>query len=70
MARVNKTSVLIPPKSPNLPIATTEYQAQYQDQLNSIQRLYYNTIDSSFSSLLGPNGGQFLNINRPVRNGN
>ena len=37
---------LIPPKSPNLLIAPTEYQAQYQDQLNSVQRLYYNTIDN------------------------
>jgi len=43
---------LIPPKSPNLLIAPTEYEARYQDQLNSVQRLYYNTIDN-FNQLIG-----------------
>lgn len=37
---------LIPPKAPNLLIAPTEYEARYQDQLNGVQRLYYNTIDN------------------------
>lgn len=53
---------LIPPKAPNLLIAPTDYQSQYQDQLNGVQRLYYNTIDSTMEALLGPNGGRFLNI--------
>ena len=53
---------LVPPKAPNLLIAPTGYEAQYQDQLNSVQRLYYNTIDSTMGSLLGPNGGRFLSI--------
>ncbi len=54
---------LIPPKSPNLLIAPpTEYEARYQEQLNAALRLYFNTIDNDFVSLLGPNGGRFLNI--------
>lgn len=53
---------LIPPKSPNLLIAPTEYQAQYQDQLNGVQRLYYNTIDTGLASLFGPNGGKYLSF--------
>lgn len=53
---------LVPPKAPNLLIAPTGYEAQYQDQLNGVQRLYYNTIDSTMGSLLGPNGGRFLSI--------
>lgn len=54
---------LLPPKAPNLLIAPpAEYEARYQDQLNNAQRLYYNQIDSVTQSLLGPNGGQFLNI--------
>lgn len=55
-------SNLIPPKAPNLLIAPTQYESRYQDQLNGVQRLYYNTIDSTMESLLGPNGGRFLNI--------
>jgi hypothetical protein len=54
---------LIPPKGPNLLIAPpTEYEARYQEQLNAALRLYFNTIDNDFVSLLGPNGGRFLNI--------
>jgi len=54
---------LIPPKGPNLLIAPpTEYEARYQEQLNTALRLYFNTIDNDFVSLLGPNGGKFLNI--------
>lgn len=55
-------SNLIPPKAPNLLIAPpTEYEARYQEQLNAALRLYFNTIDNDFLSLLGPNGGRFLN---------
>ena len=53
---------LVPPKAPNLLIAPTGYEAQYQDQLNSVQRLYYNQIDNTNQSLLGPLGGQYLNF--------
>lgn len=54
---------LVPPKAPNLLISPpTEYEARYQEQLNNAQRLYYNQIDNTTQSLLGPLGGQYLNI--------
>lgn len=43
---------LIPPKAPNLLIAPTAYEARYQDQLNGVQRLYYNSIDG-FNAVVG-----------------
>lgn len=53
---------LVPPKAPNLLIAPpTEYEPKYQEQLNNAQRLYYNQIDNTNQSLLGPLGGQFIN---------
>ena len=33
--------------SPRLPVATPEYNRQYQDQLNNILRLYFNQIDNT-----------------------
>ena len=33
--------------APRLPIATSEYSRQYQDQLNNILRLYFNQLDST-----------------------
>lgn len=53
---------LIPPKAPNLLIGPVEYDQQYQNQLNNIQRLYYNQIDNTFGVLLENNGGRFLNF--------
>ena len=53
---------LIPPKAPNMLVAPTQYEPRYVDQLNSVQRLYYNTIDNGLASLYGPLGGKFLNI--------
>lgn len=56
-------SQLIPPKAPNLLIAPpAEYEPRYQEQLNNAQRLYYNQIDNTNQALLGPLGGQYLNI--------
>lgn len=37
--------------APNLPLATVEYSAQYQDQLNNILRLYFNRIDAIIAQL-------------------
>lgn len=53
---------LKPPKAPNLPIGPVVYEQQYQNQLNNIQRLYYNTIDNTLISLMENNGGRFLNF--------
>lgn len=31
--------------APNLPLAPTEYNRQYTDQLNNVLRLYFNRVD-------------------------
>jgi hypothetical protein len=33
-------------QAPALPIAPIEYNRQYQDQLNNVLRLYFNTLDN------------------------
>ena len=35
--------------APNLPLATTEYSRQYQDQLNNVLRLFLNQTFSVLS---------------------
>ena len=37
--------------APNLPLAPTEYQRQYTDQLNDILRLYFNRLDFIIAQL-------------------
>ena len=37
--------------APNLPLAPTEYNRQYADQLNNVLRLYFNRIDSILDQL-------------------
>lgn len=53
---------LRPPKSPSLPIGPVDYSQDYQNQLNKVQRLYYNEIDNMTSALLENNGGRYLNF--------
>jgi hypothetical protein len=53
---------LRPPKAPALPVGPVDYAQEYQNQLNSIQRLYYNQIDNTVTALLDNNGGRFLNF--------
>ena len=53
---------LRPPKAPNLPVGPVEYSQDHQNQLNNVQRLYYNQIDNTLTSLLENNGGRFLNF--------
>jgi hypothetical protein len=48
------------PVAPNLPLAPIQYDRQFQDQFESILRLYFNQLDNSFGSLLGPSGGKYL----------
>ena len=33
--------------APNLPVATPDYQKQYQDQYSNVLRLYFNQLDST-----------------------
>lgn len=44
---------ILPAIAPRLPVATVEYSQQFIDQQNNILRLYFNGIDTTFSSLLG-----------------
>jgi len=50
-------NTLLPPKSPSLPVGPLEYDQRYQDQLLNVLRLYFNTLDNTFGSLLGVGGG-------------
>ena len=53
---------LIPPRAPNLPVGPMQYETRYIDQLTNALRLYFNTIDNGFSSLLGSSGGAYLQL--------
>jgi len=55
-----KTTDFRNPVAPNLPLATPEYDRQFQDQFENILRLYFNQLDNAFGSLLGPTGGKYL----------
>lgn len=48
------------PVAPNLPLATPQYERQFQDQFENILRLYFNQLDNAFASLLSPAGGKYL----------
>lgn len=43
---------LITSKAPNLPYATVQYDARYQDQLTNVLRLYFNTIDNAIGEII------------------
>ena len=53
-----KTLDFINPIAPNLPLAPNEYDRQFQDQFESILRLYFNQLDNVFGALLGPTGAK------------
>lgn len=48
------------PSVPVLPHATVEYAQQYQDQHNSVLRLYFNQLNNVVSTVVGNDGGQYL----------
>jgi hypothetical protein len=43
---------------PNLPLAPTEYERRYQDQLNNVLRLFFNQLNNP-----GDVGAATLNLN-------
>lgn len=43
---------LIPSRAPNLPLATVQYEARYQDQFANVLRLYFNTIDNALGEII------------------
>ena len=51
---------LRPSKAPNLLIAPVSYAQQYQDQLNNALRLYFNQIDNVTGTVLGNDGGKYI----------
>ena len=53
---------LLPPKSPNLPLAPRAYDASFHEQHSRVLRQYFNTLDSALQQvLLGFNNyGTFL----------
>lgn len=53
---------IIPPRAPNLPVGPIEYDQQYQNQLNNIQRLYYNQIDNYLTGVMENSGGRYINF--------
>jgi hypothetical protein len=59
----NKSQTLEVPKTPNLPLPDDRYSRMTADQHNSLIRNFMLKLQSTLSSLLGPNGGQF--IDRP-----
>jgi hypothetical protein len=48
--------------APNLPLAPTEYESRYQEQLNNVLRLYFNRLDSLFGQFAtsAPSGLKFV----------
>ena len=49
---------LIPPKAPNLLIAPpAEYEARYQEQLNTALRLYFAQVDNFAQGINVPSSG-------------
>lgn len=49
-----------PVVAPRLPAAPVEYNAQYQEQFMNILRLYFNQLDNLTGTLIGDNGGKFI----------
>lgn len=51
---------LFSPAPPNLPLAEGAYSRYYQDQLNSVLRLYFNQLRNVTEQLLGTDGAAYL----------
>lgn len=60
MATVVYPTRLRKPQSPNLPLGDETYSRYYQDQLNSVLRLYFNQLGNTFDALLSDRGGKYL----------
>lgn len=50
------------PKAPNLPLSPAAYERPYADQVNNALRLYFNRLDALNASVMGPNGGQYIEV--------
>lgn len=53
---------LLVPKAPRLPSPSDIYSAETADKLNSSLRQYFNQVDGTVGSLVGPSGGRFIDF--------
>jgi len=51
---------LRPSKAPNLLVAPIVYDQRYIDQLTNALRLYFNQVDNVTGTVLGPDGGKYI----------
>jgi hypothetical protein len=51
---------LVQVEPPALPQGPDQYSRPYQDQLNNVQRLFYNRLSNNANALLGTSGGAYL----------
>jgi hypothetical protein len=51
-------NIILPTKAPNLPISTSQYSQQYQDQLINALRLYFNQLDNFSSETISVDNSQ------------
>ena len=54
------TFTIRPSKSPNLPMAPSQYAPQYHEQLTNALRLYFAQVDNGNAAVFGPDGGKYL----------
>jgi hypothetical protein len=54
-------SLLNFPSAPNLPLSPLDFDSRYQEGLNNVLRLYFNRLSGTLQSVLGPDGGQYIN---------
>lgn len=47
--------------APNLPLPSREYSEAYQNSFLNILRLFFNMVANALTSLLGTQGGQYIN---------
>ena len=60
MATEPNLNRLIVPEPPNQPVAPDEYERRFQDQFSNVLRLFFNRLINALTSLLGTNGGAYL----------
>jgi hypothetical protein len=54
------TKSLRPPQQPPLPVAPSDYDPNYANQLNNVLRLYFNQLNNAFTALLDSAGGAYV----------
>ena len=59
---LNSKLLLTSVRAPRLPAAPVEYAQRYGDDLTNVLRLYFNQVDNAFFSVLGAQGGRYLNF--------